>query len=159
MYRYTTNFILLFCVFLLVNLAKAQELSFQTIDPQRITIVRDNWGVPHIKAPTNAEVAYGLAWAHAEDDFASMQEMYALGTGNLARLKGAKAAPADFLQKLLRIDVLVETQYETAISNEFKQYLDGFCQGLNAFAKAHPQEVRLKKLFPQIGRASCRERV
>jgi len=41
------------------------------INPQNIEIVRDAYGVPHIYAKTDAEVAYGLAWAHAEDDFVS----------------------------------------------------------------------------------------
>ena len=39
------------------------------IDPANIEILRDSYGVPHIYAPTDVEVAYGLAWAHAEDDF------------------------------------------------------------------------------------------
>ena len=37
------------------------------IHPEKITIARDSFGVPHIFAPTDPEVAYGLAWAHAED--------------------------------------------------------------------------------------------
>jgi acyl-homoserine-lactone acylase len=39
------------------------------INPNNITIARDTFGIPHIFAPTDAEVAYGLAWAHCEDDF------------------------------------------------------------------------------------------
>ena len=50
----------------------------QTINPKNIEIVRDSFGVPHIFAKTDAEVAYGLAWAHAEDDFKSLQEWYCL---------------------------------------------------------------------------------
>jgi acyl-homoserine-lactone acylase len=38
------------------------------INPANITIARDSFGVPHIFAPTDPEVAYGLAWP-AEDDF------------------------------------------------------------------------------------------
>ena len=38
------------------------------INPKNITIARDSFGVPHVFAKTDAEVAYGLAWAHAEDD-------------------------------------------------------------------------------------------
>ena len=32
-------------------------------------ILRDSWGVPHIFGRTDADVAYGLAYAHAKDDF------------------------------------------------------------------------------------------
>lgn len=45
------------------------------INPAQIDIVRDSFGVPHIFAKTDAEVAYGLAWASAEDDFKSLQEV------------------------------------------------------------------------------------
>ena len=38
------------------------------INPNNIDIVRDKYGVPHIFSKTDAELAYGLAWAHAEDD-------------------------------------------------------------------------------------------
>jgi acyl-homoserine-lactone acylase len=31
------------------------------INPSNITIARDSFGVPHIFAPTDPEVAYGLA--------------------------------------------------------------------------------------------------
>ena len=53
---------------LAVNLQTAAQ-----INPANITIARDSFGVPHIFAPTDPEVAYGLAWAHAEDDFATLQ--------------------------------------------------------------------------------------
>ncbi|HEY9489030.1 MAG TPA: penicillin acylase family protein, partial [Chryseosolibacter sp.] len=44
------------------------------IDPSQIDIVRDHFGVPHIFAKTDPEVAFGLAWAHAEDDFNTLQK-------------------------------------------------------------------------------------
>jgi len=42
---------------------------FAQINPDDITIIRDQWGVPHIYAKTDAQVVYGLAWASAEDGF------------------------------------------------------------------------------------------
>ena len=44
------------------------------INPNNIDIVRDNYGVPHIFSKTDAELAYGLAWAHAEDDFKTIRK-------------------------------------------------------------------------------------
>ena len=37
-------------------------------------IARDRFGVPHIFGKTDPDVAYGVAYAHAEDDFATLQE-------------------------------------------------------------------------------------
>ena len=51
------------CLFISLFTTQAQ---FRT---DRIDIIRDSFGVPHIFAPTDPEVAYGLAWAAAEDDF------------------------------------------------------------------------------------------
>ena len=69
---------LLFALFLLVTCKdaysqKAKELI--SIDPSRIEIVRDSFGVPHIFSKTDAEAAYGLAWATAEDDVDNAQFM------------------------------------------------------------------------------------
>ena len=36
---------------------------------KNIQIARDEFGVPHIFGQSDADAAYGLAWAHAEDDF------------------------------------------------------------------------------------------
>ena len=34
-----------------------------------VRILRDTWGVPHIFGHTDADAAFGLAYAHAEDDW------------------------------------------------------------------------------------------
>ena len=54
-------------------------LAFQTVaqtSAENSTIYRDVYGVPHIHGKTDRDVAYGLAWAHAEDDFKTMQNTF-----------------------------------------------------------------------------------
>ena len=58
----------IFFFFLLLHFSASAQ-----INPANITIARDSFGVPHIFAPTDPEVAYGLAWAHAEVDFETVQ--------------------------------------------------------------------------------------
>ena len=41
------------------------------INVEQIDIYRDVYGVPHIYANSDKNAAYGLAWAHAEDDCSS----------------------------------------------------------------------------------------
>jgi len=117
------------------------------IDPQHITIVRDSFGVPHIFAPTDPEVAYGLAWAQAEDDFYTLQLVMLLGEGRLGGAIGKKGAAADYTRGLLRCRELVDEQWNT-LSPDFIALIKGFTQGVNAYAKAHPEEVKYKKAFP-----------
>lgn len=119
-----------------------------TIDPTHIEIVRDLWGVPHIFAPTDAEVAYGLAWANAEDAFEQMQEALLVGKGMLGRVRGVEGAKADFFRHAIGTESMVERQFATDVSTDFLHYLEGYCLGVNAFAKAYPKRVLLKDAFP-----------
>jgi acyl-homoserine-lactone acylase len=121
--------------------AKAQ------INPANITIARDSFGVPHIFAPTDPEVAYGLAWAHAEDDFATLQLVVLSGKAKLGTGLGKKGAEADYVINLLRIRKTVDEQWNT-LSPDFLALIKGYVQGLNAYAKAHPKEVKYKQAFP-----------
>ena len=136
--------ILLFvtCLTLTYNWAIAQ------INPAKIDIIRDSFGVPHIFGKTDPDVAYGLAWAHAEDDFGTIQQSLMAGKSMLAQYQGKKGASIDYIIHLLRIPELVEAKYESDLSPAFKKLLEGYAAGLNAYATAHPKEVLLKKIFP-----------
>jgi len=117
-------------------------------DVSKIDIVRDRWGVPHIFANTDAEVAYGLAYAHAEDDFETIQNCFLAGKAMLGRLKGKDGAAIDYVVHLLRIPELVEAKYNTDISPQYKKVLEGYCAGFNAYANAHSKDVFVKQLLP-----------
>ena len=41
-------------------------------------IIRDPYGVPHISGKTDADTAFGVAIAHAEDDFFTLQDVVAM---------------------------------------------------------------------------------
>lgn len=118
------------------------------IDPSKIDIIRDKYGVPHIFGKTDPEVAYGLAWAHAEDDFTTIQQSLMAGKAMLAQYQGKKGASIDYIVHLLRIPELVEARYESDLAPDFKKLLEGYSAGLNAYAAKHPKEVLLKKIFP-----------
>jgi acyl-homoserine-lactone acylase len=123
-------------------------LFAQPIDPQTVTIARDSYGVPHIFARTDAGVAYGLAWAHAEDNFATIQQLVMPAKGLLGRHLGKKGAAADYFIQLIHAPEVVAAAGDTALSPDYRAVVEGYLQGLNAYAAAHPQEVLSKKLFP-----------
>ncbi|MEP7144632.1 MAG: penicillin acylase family protein [Ferruginibacter sp.] len=132
---------LLLCLVLFTGFASAQ------INPANITIARDSFGVPHIFAPTDAEVAYGLAWAHAEDDFNTLQLVVLSGKAKLGSALGKKGAEADYVVNLLRCRQLVDEQWNT-LSPDFVALVKGYVQGLNDYASTHPGEIKYKKAFP-----------
>tara|TARA_R110002049_G_scaffold59621_3_gene161179 strand:- start:253 stop:555 length:303 start_codon:yes stop_codon:yes gene_type:complete len=85
-------------------------------DISQIQIARDTYGVPHIFGKTDADVAYGLAWAHAEDDFETIQKTMLAGKAMLGRTFGKDAAPVDFFVYLLETRELAKANYSTALS-------------------------------------------
>jgi acyl-homoserine-lactone acylase len=120
----------------------------QTINPTNIQIVRDQWGVPHIYAQTDAEVAYGLAWAHCEDDFENVQKALLSGKNMLGRSEGKDGALFDFALQYTGLDTFVDVHYESSFSDDFKLILKAYAQGVNDFAKTFPNERLVKKAFP-----------
>ena len=133
----------LLIAYLLIN---SFLLNAQIIDVNNIEIVRDSFGVPHIYAKTDAELAYGLAWAHSEDDFETIQEAYLAGNSLLSKHIGLRGAPIDFLSQLIRSDDTIDSLYKT-IDKNFIKVVQGYAKGLNSFADNHPEQVLVKKLF------------
>jgi len=123
------------------------SFSQTTINPAKIDIVRDSFGVPHIFAKTDAEVAYGLAWAEAEDDFKSMQEVILPAKGLMAGVQGKKGAAGDYAFALFRCREITEEKWNT-LTPAFLKLINGYLQGLNDYAKKHPKEIIHKKIFP-----------
>lgn len=115
-----------------------------------VTITRDDFGVPHIFGKTDPDVAYGIAYAHAEDDFATLQEVLAMTRGRLGAMTGEAGAKTDFAVHLLGARATVARDYMKQPA-DVRALLDGYAAGLNRFADKHPDEVRLSKLFPVNG--------
>jgi penicillin amidase/acyl-homoserine-lactone acylase len=105
------------------------------------TIVRDRYGVPHISGRRDADVAFGLAYAHAEDDFPTVQRAVLAARGRLANVDGIEAAESDYLVHLLGIWAAIEERYETDLSEATRALLDGYAAGLNLYAAEHKGEV------------------
>jgi acyl-homoserine-lactone acylase len=134
---------LVFCV----NFAQAQITNNPVIDVSKITIARDSFGVPHIFAPTDPEVAYGIAWAHAEDDFTTIQTLMLTGKGKLSTYLGKKGAPIDFVVGLLNTKATVQAQIGQ-MDPKFLSLVKGYLMGLEAYGNAHPNEILNKHVFP-----------
>jgi acyl-homoserine-lactone acylase len=118
------------------------------INPDNVTIVRDSFGVPHIFGKTDADCAYGLAWVNAEDAFFETQNLIYVAKGYMGRKDGIDGVKADFFVHAIGARRIVEERYATDLTPEYKRYLNGYVQGLNAYAAAHPEQVKIRKAFP-----------
>ncbi|MHA8066406.1 penicillin acylase family protein [Aquirufa sp. ROCK2-A2] len=143
------NFKALFLLAILIQsfLTFSQNVQIPKINVEKINIARDAYGVPHIFAPTDPEVAYGLAWAHSEDDFKTIQTLILTGKGKLGTYLGKKGAPVDFVFGLLNTRKVVDEQIKS-MDPKFLQLLQGYLKGLEAYGLAHPKEVLNKHVFP-----------
>ena len=125
----------------------------ETAPPQRrydVEIARDEFGVPHINGRTDADAAYGLAYAHAEDDFSTIQEVIAMTRGRDGAMTGPDGAQVDFVAALLGVRDTAHRAYPT-LSPEVRRVVEAYAAGLNHYADKHRSEVRLAKLFPVTG--------
>ena len=120
---------------------------YSQINPKDIDIVRDEYGVPHIYGKTDADVAYGLAWAHCEDDFKTIQEAYLAGNGLLTKHLGLKGASADLLTQVIESKQTVNKLFYT-LSDDFIKILQAYSDGINKYAELHSEQILVKDLFP-----------
>jgi len=116
-----------------------------------VRILRDEFGVPHIYGATDADVAYGLGFAHSEDDFATIQTVALATRGRLASVKGLASAPIDYRVQLMRVWELVDARYGTDLTPETRAIAEAHAAGVNHYAALHPEQV-LPGLIPMTGK-------
>jgi acyl-homoserine-lactone acylase len=114
-------------------------------------IQRDHFGVPHISGPTDPDVAFGLGFAHSEDDFATIQDAALIARGQLASVQGAKAAVTDYLVRLLKVRETVASQYDSVLPADARAVLQAYADGVNFYAALHPEKVE-RGLLPMTGK-------
>ena len=110
------------------------ELLEASAAPYYADVIRDEWGVPHIIGKTDADTSFGLAYAHAEDDYQTIQNVIAATRGNLARYQGLDAAPTDYIVSLLNVWPTLEARYETDVPENVKAIAKSYAAGLNLYA-------------------------
>lgn len=96
-------------------------------------IIRDKWGVPHVFGARDADVAFGLAYAHAEDDWKTFEEVLLFTRGRLAERNGKPAAVTDYLVAALGARDAIASKYNSDLSPETHALLEGYAAGLNLF--------------------------
>ena len=122
-----------------------------TAGQYRVRIQRDTYGVPHIIGPRDADVAFGMGFAHSEDDFSTIQQVALAVRGQLAATEGPKAAVTDYLVRLFRVWETVNAKYESDLPADLRQVLEAYADGVNYYAALHPGQVT-RGLLPFTGK-------
>ena len=112
-----------------------QQWEAQAAD---ITIIRDDFGVPHIYGKTDADAVFGLLYAQCEDDFNRVEQNYIWATGRLAEVEGEDALYSDLRAKLYMTEAEAKAHYEKS-PPWLKELCDAFADGVNYYLHTHPE--------------------
>ncbi len=104
---------------------------------QGVTIIRDDWGIPHIYGKTDADVVFGLMYAQAEDDFNRVETNFINSQGRLAEAEGEAEIYRDLRMKLFIAPENLKADYAVA-EPWLKALMDGWADGLNFYLHTHP---------------------
>src|SRR5690554_2357841 len=132
---------LLFVFFIACQPQKSEEVRRWEAQAEQITIIRDDFGVPHIYGKTDADAVFGMLFAQAEDDFRRIERNYVWATERLAELEGEDAIYSDLRANMYMTEAEAKAAYERA-PEWLKELSQAFADGLNYYLYTHP-EVKL----------------
>ena len=105
---------------------------------KRVTIYRDQWGIPHIYGKTDADAVFGLMYAQCEDDFARVEMNYIEKLGRMSEVRGEKELAYDLYIKLLIDETEAKNEYKTS-PLWLKKLLNAYADGINYYLLKHPE--------------------
>jgi acyl-homoserine-lactone acylase len=117
--------------------ARAPDVSRYEREAQRVTIVRDDWGIAHVRGKTDADAVFGMVYAQAEDDFNRVETNYINAMGRLAEAEGESAIWQDLRMKLFIEPDALRAQY-AASPAWLRALMDAWADGLNYYLATHP---------------------
>src|SRR4029079_19769059 len=104
---------------------------------QRVTIVRDDWGIAHVHGKTDADAVFGMMYAQAEDDFNRVETNFLNSQGRLAEAEGESAIYRDLRMKLFINPDSMKAQYASS-PDWLKSLMNDWADGLNYYLYKHP---------------------
>ncbi|NOT06792.1 MAG: penicillin acylase family protein [Gemmatimonadales bacterium] len=130
----------------------AQPSSPWAAIAKSVTIHRDEFGVPHVFARTDAGAVFGFAYAQAEDFFWRLEENFILALGRSSELRGDSTLASDRLNRALGIPRLAEAEYRR-MNRRMRELCEAFANGVNYYLATHPEVrprllVRIEPWYP-----------
>ena len=132
-----------FLLFVLIcNNIFAQSFSQQQIarwqtQSKNVTIIRDNWGIPHIYGNTDADAVFGLLYAQCEDDFKRVEMNYIEKLGRMSEIKGETELQNDLYIRLIIDSVDAKKDYVNS-PLWLKKLMNAYADAINFYLYKHP---------------------
>ena len=144
MQRYLTSLLLILPALLMAQPFQSQEIEKWKQQAKDVTIIRDNYGIPHIYGKTDADAVFGLMYAQGEDDFPRVEMNYIDKLGRLSEVNGGSDLYNDLLTRLVIDSTAAIDDYNHA-PQWLRKLCDAFAAGINYYLALHP-EVKPKLL-------------
>jgi len=141
--------LLLFPFSVLAQSFSTTEIASYQQQAKRVTIIRDNWGIPHVYGKTDADAVFGLLYAQCEDDFKRIELNYIEKLGRLAEINGEKDVFNDLQIRLLIDSTEAIADYQKA-QPWLKSLLNAHAAAINFYLHKHPEvkPALLKRFKP-----------
>jgi len=117
--------------------AATDQAATQSV-AEGVTIIRDDWGIPHVYGETDADAVFGMIYAQAEDDFNRIEVNYLNAMGRLAEAEGESEIFRDLRMKLFIDPADMQRKYEES-PQWLRDLMDAWAAGLNYFLETHPE--------------------
>ncbi|MEO9971434.1 MAG: acylase [Hyphomonadaceae bacterium] len=117
--------------------AKSAEDNLLAARAERVEIIRDDYGVPHIYAKTDADAVFGMLYAQAEDDFPRVERNYYWAIGRLAEVEGEGALISDLRARLYMTEAEAKAEY-AKVPGWLGDLCEAWADGLNYYLATHP---------------------
>jgi len=114
-----------------------EEINWWEKQAKNVTIIRDNWGIPHVYGKTDADAVFGLLYAQCEDDFKRVEMNYIEKLGRMAEVKGEGSLYDDLLIRLVIDQDDAKADYKKA-PEWLKKLCNAFADGVNYYLYKNP---------------------
>ena len=114
-----------------------EEISRWAKQAKNVSIIRDNFGIPHIYGKTDADAVFGLMYAQCEDDFKRVEMNYIEKLGRMAEVKGESELYNDLLIRLVIDSADAVKDYNNA-PTWLKKLCNSFADGINYYLYKNP---------------------
>ena len=117
------------------------ELTVSVLD-ENVTVIRDEMGVPHIEAKSDADLYRAQGYVQAQDRLFQMDLARRQASGRLAEVIGEAAVENDKFFRTFSLRDAAEKSWD-GYDEQSKQILEWFAEGVNAYI----EEARLSYEF------------
>src|ERR1039458_5718369 len=104
------------------------------------TLYRDEFGIPHVYAPTLEAAAFAVGYAQAEDRLEELLKNYRRANGTMAEGFGAGQFRNDMIQRMFRHEEISREKYGQ-LGPKTRAMIEAYQAGIKSFMREHPEQV------------------